>query len=310
MHIAHLTGALTIGMLPIQTILHGIPPLRSVFMQDYVAAYTLHQLVLCTELHTLRIRHRRLPYSKVALSPTPTVSLLPFGSFPQLKFLEVEEERQGKQTCDIACALVAPGSLARLQRIIITSHSMSAEEWSSVFRGIGSHTSVNEIRLKTVQCPSNSADAALALLEFLMALKRLKHLNIWFSDFVHIDTQDILRFMSRLPLLREFNIQSHAAQISHLTCTVPFATFIDILIMCPYLTGFSAAVDCSVMPTEDTVAAVELLSHPFEDMLTLTRTEGVDLHMLAVILRRMVPRVTEVFDPNNDLDELEGLLAM
>jgi hypothetical protein len=166
---------------------------------------------------------------------------------------------------------------------------MSAEEWSSVFCGIGSHTSVNEIHLKTVQCPSNSADAALALLEFLVALKRLKHLKIWLSDFVYIDTQDILRLMSRLPLLREFNIQSHAAQISHLTCTVPFAAFIDILTMCPYLTGFSAAVHCLVMPTEDTVVAVELLFCPFEDMLTLTRTEGVDLHMLAVTLCRMVP---------------------
>jgi hypothetical protein len=309
----HPTDGLVIGLLPIQAIIRGIPPLRDVHIQAYVAAYTLHQLVLCADLHTLRIRHKRLPYGDTALSPIPIVSPLPSGSFPQLKHLEVEEEHdaEGKYTCDIACALVAPGSLDRLQNIMITSQSMSAEEWNLVFRGIGTHTFINQIHVEIVECLTIST--ALTLFEPLMALHRLEHLNISFYTVRvdEIDAHDLLRFLSSFPLLRELNIVSHVGAMGLFTCAVPFVAFTDILFMCPHLTESNVAVNCSFMPAEDVIAAVELLSHPFAEALTLTRTDSVDLHMLAVTLRRMLPRVTEVYDPDDEMDErLEGLLAM
>jgi hypothetical protein len=111
-------------------------------------------------------------------------------------------------------------------------------------------------------------DSMHGILALLAPLRRLTTLRIHLNQYMTLPEPQHLELFAHWPCLEVLGLTSsvidpESGKSVHSNLSLSLSAFFDILLACPHLTQLRGTPDCDILPSEDVIAQLERLQHPF-----------------------------------------------
>jgi hypothetical protein len=262
----------------ISRLLSASTALRHVHMLDILTPATVMHLSACPNLRSMHM------FLSAASSPRLTLSF-PAHSFPAMEQTHIDDNQQGSRLVHEYVSSQAAGTF----RDVHFSAHMPVSAWMDVTRRLSLHPRLTHISLALEHMSVNTPDSHSSSLADLIA--PLAKLPLLESVQVKTDLQGLTPRISEAEVLHMLSHWPRLRCWRALTDHISLAAFVHLLELCPQLRSSPGVISCAVLPTEDAVARVELLDHPYRAGTTLALTHCPSLEAVALIIARTCPRV-------------------
>jgi hypothetical protein len=261
------------------------------------------------EITTLTIQNQPLSYSCISLlAARPALRFLeapslladgstqfPPGCFPALESITVSNLGSSTEFVREFLARASAPGLVEANFTVDTIdpvYSTSMADCLSVIQGFSRFS-----RMKRIDLAFNVPDTGESRRTIIMAV---------LAAFEHMSFLTFLRVECHIPLL--FPTPEHflghryhwpALRILYLTSdnvarpSIALSTFFHVLLACPLLIMFSGVIECSLLPSDELVARLAQLQHPYNYVfhaVSITQVEG-----LASILHQALPKMNIMY---------------
>jgi hypothetical protein len=265
----------------ISRLLSASTALRHVHMPDVLTSAAVMHLSACPNLRFMRI------FLKAASSPRLTLSL-PAHSFPAMERIHINDNQHGSRLVHEFVSSQAAGTF----RDVHFSGHMPVSAWMDVTRRLSLHPRLTHISLALEHMRVNTLDSHSSSLADLIA--PLAKLPLLESVQVKTDLQGLIPRISEAEVLHMLSHWPRLRCWMALTDHISLAAFVHLLELCPQLRSSQGVISCGVLPTEDAVARVEQLNHPYMAGTTLALEQCPSLEAVALIIARTFPHVRYV----------------
>jgi hypothetical protein len=247
--------------------------------------HTPHVIIPAAVLHLATCPHLRT----IQATLQGTTLALPAHSFPAMERPYIEDDQDGSELVNEFMASQA----ARAFRDVRFSARMPLAAWGVLTQHLSLHTRLTHIYLDPAGTSLDSSDtraladllAPLVVLPLLESVTVVQEVSVTRFQESGLSEDELLRLLSRWPRLRWWMV---------LTAPLSFSAFLHVLELCPQLRGMTTTVSCAVLPSEDAIARVERLDHPFATNKHLMLTEVASLEEIARVIARTIPHVERV----------------
>jgi hypothetical protein len=228
-------------------------------------------------------------------------SELPRGCFPSVESADLTDSGD---RLDFVHGFLARASDVLLRHLTIRRPSYSKTSLSrfiEIIKMTSHFTNLTRVSFR-VQITDTSSilkqeqmDIVHQILEPLTSLAHLKELSIHTDQMMTLPEPGHTMIFASWPWLEVCavtnTISVSQSKTKYGKLSLSLSAFFDILSTCPRLTWFSGLIDCTAMPSEESIARLEQLRHPFRSHRGELRWSGLPEHSIEQVIHRAVPHL-------------------